>query len=437
MVRTVLGSLASGLRLLGGSRLALWIVFVLAHLVLGLIDLYSTSNPIGDVRFVYTFWVDEALSAHYWVGIDGPWVYPVLAILPMLAARAFGPDLYASTWLSMIMLLDAVALAVLTGWGRKARNLGAGWWWVGFVALLGPIALGRIDSVTVPIALIGVVIVARRPRVATALFTLAAWVKVWPAALVASLVISARKRFAVLAAAVATSAVVVVVPLVLGAGWNVLSFVGEQTGRGLQVEAPVSSIWLWRGVAGVPGVFVYYDRDILTFQVAGRGVDVASALMNPIMAAGVVVVVALAARALARGRRSVELFPMLSLGLVSALIVFNKVGSPQYIGWLAVPVVAAIVTGGAARATMRGPAVLVLLAAALTQVVYPYFYTDLVTLQPWMVVVVTARNLLLVGVYVAVLVELTALGRRAVAWRQPLTEHDRLEGAPGPKDPVL
>ena len=39
--------------------------------------------------------------------------------------------------------------------GPAARAVVVGWWWVGFLLLLGPIALGRIDSVTVPIAMVG------------------------------------------------------------------------------------------------------------------------------------------------------------------------------------------------------------------------------------------------------------------------------------------
>jgi hypothetical protein len=417
------------------SRLPLWAAFVVVHLVLGLVNLYSSSNPMGDVRFVYSFWVDQALSTQYWVGIDGPWVYPILAFLPMFAARIFGSEFYASTWLSLVMALDAVALATLTGWGRRSRNLAAGWWWVLFVALLGPIALSRLDSITVAVAIVGVLFVARRPRVASVLLTLAAWIKVWPAAIVASLVIASRHRGLVVASAASTSLVIVVIALAFGSGLNVFSFVTEQTGRGLQIEAPVSTIWLWRAFAGVPGTRVYYDHDILTYQVAGPGTDVASALMNPMMLAAVVLVVALAVRAVRRGRSAVELVPILSLALVAALVAFNKVGSPQYIGWFAVPVIAGLATGGIARASMRTPARLVLVIAALTQVVYPYFYVSLLALEPWMLVVLSARNLLVVALLGITVVELAALGRRG-AVSGGAAERVRLDGVPGPKDPV-
>ena len=50
-------------------------------------------------------------------------------------------------------------------------------------------------------------------------------------------------------------------------------FVADQTGRGLQLEAPVSTFYLWRAVARIPGSFIYYDHELLTFQVSGPEVD--------------------------------------------------------------------------------------------------------------------------------------------------------------------
>ena len=40
---------------------------------------------------------------------------------------------------------------------------------------------------------------------------------------------------------------------------------------------------------------------------------------------------------------TLAIFPPLALALVTAFIVFNKVGSPQYLTWIAVPLVAGLV----------------------------------------------------------------------------------------------
>jgi hypothetical protein len=394
------------------SHTLLWVVFVATHVWLASLNFSSPGYPLNDVTSVYKGWVEQAVYQHFWVGINGVWVYPIVAFVPMLAAAFFGFTLYGTTWLAIVLVLDSVALGVMTRWGRPRASLALGWWWVAFLLLLGPIALGRIDSITIPLALVAVLYAARRPRVAAILLTVGTWMKIWPVAVLAALVIAGRDRRKVITAALATSAAIVLVALGLGSGGHVISFVTEQTGRALQVEAPVSTIWLWQGFAGVRGVSVYFDERLLTFQVTGPGAAVAGALMNPLLALAVVVVVGLGVVALLRGAASNELLPPLALALVVTLIAFNKVGSPQYMTWLAVPVVLGLATHAAGLGgSFRTPALLVLVVAALTQVIYPFFYDAMLELNPVMLVVITARNLLLFVVLGWALLALRSLSR--------------------------
>lgn len=380
-------------RRIASSPLAVWGAFVLVHLALGLLNLYATGLPLGDVTIVYKFWMDQATAGGIWVGIDTVWVYPILALAPMIASTLFGPDYFGSTWLTMVMLLNAVAFGFLTGWGRSRVSLKPAWWWVGFLALLGPIALGRIDSITVPFALVGVLLLASRPGVAATLITVATWIKVWPAALVAAALIATRDRVKVLAAGVIGSAIILFGAVLLGAGTNVFSFITQQTGRGLQVESPVSTIWMWMAAAG--SAYVDYDNQILTFQVYGPGVDIAAMLMTPLLIIVVLAIATLGIVATRRGVAAVELFAPLALALTVALIAFNKVGSPQFVGWLAVPIIAGLVASAAGNGhRFRTPAVITLVIAGLTQVMYPYLYTLLLWVNPLMLIVLTARNVL-------------------------------------------
>ncbi|MCU1409515.1 MAG: hypothetical protein JWR04_222 [Rhodoglobus sp.] len=389
--RTALGVLLAVVR----SPATVWAAFVLVHLWLGLLNLYAPGLPLGDVTIVYKFWMDQATGADFWVGIDSVWVYPVVALVPMFAATLFGPDQYGSTWLTMVMLLDAVAFGFVTGWGRARERTAVAWWWVGFLLLLGPIALGRIDSVTVPLALVGVTLLATRPRAAAVILAIATWVKVWPAALVGAALIALKDRWRILAAVLVVSAVIVVAAVALGSGLNVFSFVTQQTGRGVQVESPVATLWLWQALAGVPGARVYYDNEILTYQVQGPGIEVAAALMTPLLGLVVVVVALLGIRANRAGASAGDLLPPLALALVTTLIAVNKVGSPQFIGWLAVPVVLGLATSAAGHGrSFRFPATLALVIAALTQLLYPYLYLELLYLNPLLLAVLTVRNIL-------------------------------------------
>lgn len=390
----------------------LWAAFVLVHLIVGAIAL-NVRSGIGDVETTYPVWIDDGVRTGQWVGIQLPWVYPLLALPPMLIADALGPTWIAPMWLSLVMLADAAAFAVLTGFARERRTALAAWWWLGFVLVLGPIALTRIDSFATPAALAGVLLLGSRPRVAGVLLAIGAWIKVWPAALVAAAIVAVRRRLDVLLGAAVLSAIVVAAGLIIGAGANLFSFVTAQSGRGLQIESPLATPWMWAAAADRHAVSVYYDRVILTFQVRGTGVLSTAALATPLLVLTVGAVLVLGVIAARRGASAAVLLPPMALGFTTALIVANKVGSPQYIGWLAVPVVLGLVLRATANGrSFAGPAVLTLVIAGLTQLIYPFGYDLLLGLQPAMLLVLTVRNALLIALFVWAIVLLVDRVRR-------------------------
>jgi len=379
-----------------GSAVSLWLAFAAVHLWLGYLNLYGPGLPMGDVTYVYLFWVERGVLGSEWVGIDTSWVYPLLALVPMLAAYIFGPDLFGTTWLTIVMMLNAVALVSIIGVEERARRAGIAWFWMLFLVLVGPIALGRIDAITVPVALVAVMLIADHPRWGGALLAVGAWIKVWPAGLLVAALIALRARSSVVVAGVGVSLGVITVGIALGGASALLSPITEQAGRGLQVEAPVSTVWLWAAAAGEWAARVYYDQGILTWQIFGDGSAQAAAAMTPLLALAVFIIVALGIVATRRGIDEVELFPVLALALVMALITVNKVGSPQFATWIAVPVILGLAWQRSGGLAFRVPAVLALVIAALTQVVYPVLYGSLLALDPRMLVVLSARNLLYV-----------------------------------------
>jgi hypothetical protein len=396
----------------------LTVAFLGVHLLLGLLaQADPQQQALGDITGVYRFWMDYWRDRGVLVGVDTTWVYPIGALVPMMAAYLLGDGPYVGLWLTLVTVLDAGALVLLA-----RRRFSLAWWWVGFTACLGPVALFRVDAVALPIAIAGVLLVVRRPGLASALLTAAAWVKVWPAALVAAMLAVGRRRALVLAGGAAVSAVVVGIALALGARANVFSFIGAQTGRGLQIEAPIATPWLLLAAGGAAGAVVYYDRAILTWQVRGDGTAVTADWMNLVLIAGVAAVLVLGILARRRGGDEAGVLALVSLGLVTALVALNKVGSPQYFTWFVAPVLLGLLVD--AR-RFRVPGVLLPVMAVCTQVLYPWNYTDLIRLAPPMLALLALRNLLELVLLGWVLVQLLMPGalRPAAARTLPHGRH--------------
>lgn len=388
-------------------RIALWTGFVLVHAWVATSGWLLPSQPMGDVYFVYEPWSNAALAGTGTVGVTEPWVYPQLALVPMLLAHLFAwVGGYTLGWALLMTACDAVVFLMLVGRGRSRSRRRAAWFWLAFAAMLGPVGMYRIDAVTVPLAIAGLLWLARRPVVAGALLAAAAWIKVWPAAIVAAAVIALRRRVAVIAGAAAVTVAIVVAVIVAGGAAHLLGFVTMQTGRGLQLEAPVSTLYLWGWALRLPGWWAFYDRIILTYQVTGPHVDPVIAAMTPLLVLVVAGIVLLGVVKARRGAPLRALLPPLVLALVLALIVCNKVGSPQFHDWLIPPLVLWLIVD-ARRA--RGFALAGLASAALTQLVYPLLYDGVLFGQILPVAVLTLRNALLVAMLVCVVVRLSRI----------------------------
>jgi len=388
----------------------LWVAFAAVNVWTAWLNFSAANQPLGDVNGIYWRWVSQVLSGQDIPGITAPWVYPVAALAPLLLAALPGMATYPQNWLIMIALLNALAFFFLVGgWRRPARRIWAAWWWIAFIVCLGPITLGRLDSATAPLAVLGLMFLLTRPRLAAVVLALATWIKVWPAALLLAAVALLHRRWTIVVSAALASAVIVVVTVLFGGGSHLLSFLTQQTSRGIQIESPLAMPFVWLGVLQVPGYGIYYAQDLLTFQVAGDGVEIASAASNVALAVAVLTVVALGWLRLRRGTSAARLLAPLSLALVMCLIVFNKVGSPQFMTWIIAPVILGLIVE---RARFVPVAIVALAMAALTQVFYPFFYDLILVLNPLMVVVMTVRNALEIAVLAMAVYLLAGAKRR-------------------------
>ena len=372
-------------------------------LVLGFLGLHAvflfallptilTGRVLGDLP-LYRTWAELGINNGVWQGIDTAWVYPIGAMLPIAFAGVAGPLLYQLLWFLLTAMLNAVAVGALTNWGRRRSGYKAAWYWLFASFLLSPVGLLRLEGITAPLVIAGLLLLARRPIIAAALLTLATWIKVWPAAVFLAVVTVSPRKVVVVLTGTALSAGVATVVWLLGGLQFLTGFVTEQTDRALQLEAPVTTPWVWLATLGDRSTVIYENYAIATREVTGPGTTVIASLMTPVMFTAIAAIFVLLLVARNRGGDAAQLVLLGALALVSAFIVFNKVGSPQYMLWL-VPVVAVGVTRGWRQ--WRVPAVTLLAISALTTLVFPIFYLPLIAGDLFALLVLTARNVLLV-----------------------------------------
>lgn len=392
---------------------SVWWGFAVVHLYfLGwMASFFLHGDTFSDTE-QYRQW---ALDGYNPVNLDGkisPWVYPVLAQLPIFLANIAGPSLYLLAWYLIITALNAVGLLFLTRGPRKVSGVAPAWWWLFFTVFMGYLSFARVEGITAPIVLIALLYAAQRPVVAGVLLSIATWIKVWPAAVLAPIVIASHKRIQVVLSGVAVTAVVTIGTWLSGGLPHILDFLLNQGERGMQLEATFSTPWVWLSVFNIAGSKMADNTAINSTEVYGPGASTAAFLMQPLLILAAVGAAILLVRALNRGAEREELFLEGALMMVTAFIVFNKVGSPQFIIWLA-PVIIAGLTHDWNR--WKVPAALLMGIAMTTFVIYPLFYTPLIHAHPVMAAILTIRNVLLVVLLWWSLKRTAELGRKTPA----------------------
>ena len=350
----------------------------------------------GDVSYF-----DQSLALLPERGLAGTLVeYPLPAVvavaLPWVVGEALGLEgSYTGLVMTAAAMTDLTFLALLARVGRRPAPVIA---WLLAVPLLGATAFARFDLLPGVLAGTALLLLGTHPRLAAAAAAVATAVKLWPALLLPSLVAGTRSRRDVVVV-VGVTGVVLAGATALVAGWDrVLSPLRYQGDRGLQVESvPATPVVV--GAWGDPERWPVHYAASKSYEITGPGVDLLLAV------SGVLTVGYVAALGVAwwwtwrlRDRLSAPSVVWVVLAAVTGFLVVGKVLSPQYLLWL-LPLAAAGLAVAWSRALLGWTAAL-LVAAALTQVVFPGFYEHLVMAGDRMRVpalALTARNTLLVA----------------------------------------
>jgi hypothetical protein len=221
--------------------------------------------------------------------------------------------------------------------------------------------------------------------------------KIWPIALLLPAIAASKHRLRIILATAITGAGLLLVGLMLGGNGSLFSFLSYQSNRGIQIESPIASWWIWSGELGLSNAGIYYDNLMMTFQVAGDGIPLISSLIGYAMFVALGITVWLSWRAAKAGAKFQAILPIASLTAALDLIVFNKVGSPQFATWLAVPIVLGMLYGSA---NWKFPMYSVIALGVATYLIYPIFYDYILDAQTWALAILLLRNLGYIGLLV-------------------------------------
>lgn len=351
------------------SVAGVWLGWVIARL--GLVALLIIKpQTLGDVDYYF--------AGVYGTNPTDMTEYPHAGVWPVhLLAMVTGEnaELFRLAFPAMCLLVDAVFLALLLRFGGT-RRFEAAWFWSAFGLAVGPVLVYRLDIFPGMLVAAFAALLTRHPRLAPALLAGAAAVKLWPAALAATLVGGWRSSatWVRLAVFFGTLTALSVITVLTSGVDRLLSPLQYQGDRGLQIESLVATPFM---VAAHfrPEAFPIDYAASKSFEIVGPGTDVAVVVVDAIMYGALLAAIAWAAFLFFTQRWHPRPAVAFALVLVLVLIVTNKVFSPQYTVWFG-PLIAVCLCLSASP-YVRKMAWLSVAIAVLSLLIFPLFYDQL------------------------------------------------------------
>ena len=370
---------------------ALLIVFVLTRAAgawLADHPLQYGRNVTGDVE-LYEFWAEGIVdggSPYTDVGVQ----YPP-GLLPFILAPETTGDLssYRTSLIGLMLLMDALGLIGLVLIATRHGSTLGPWIWVVAIPLIGPLAYLRLDFVPA-VATIWAIERASRGAWAGAgvWLGMGAAAKLFPFLLLPiSFICSPQRRRFIVGAIVVPA--LTALPFVLSPRGLIRNVLEYHAGRDVHIESTWGSLLL---IASKLGLDVSMRFSAESFNVAGSAsssVKIA-ALVSAVLAVGIAAW--FAARVLPRG--DVVGLTDLMFATIAMSVAMSTVFSPQFVLWVLAPGAAALCSS---NTSMRLPVLFLLPIAALTQWLYPFAYIHLLRMDAKGLLLLSIRNLLILG----------------------------------------
>lgn len=349
---------------------------------------------------IYQSWVPFLTSGSF-PADDPTWQYPP-GIAPLFLLAGWLPIDYRWAFTLLILIVDALLMAALlvAHARRPGRSWRGPWLWALAGLVVGSIMMVRFDVVPTLFAVLAVLLAAR-PAWSGASAALGFVTKVWPAFMLLVLPRRSLPR-GLLAFALSATVVLGVVALLTDGS---LSFLANQQARGLQVESVGALPYeLYTLVGGDVEFGLQYG----SIQVLMDGAETVG-LGLTVLGLGLL---GLLGWWRLSGRLEAARPGDVALAVMLVSVATSRVYSPQFNVWL-VGLAAVALLDRSSR--MRTVVALVIAVSLLTQVVYPWSATQLVTGEAVAIVAQALRILGLVAATALALREVLTAGRREPA----------------------
>ena len=327
----------------------------------------NTQDFLPDVR-LYATWTILLADRQFPVG-DAYWQYPPGAGVLFYLTHFLGPD-PVNGFVALAIAADLGLLVMLLVVGHRRHDVGstnAAWLWVIGGLAVGPIMMARFDIFPTVFAA-AAVLAAARPWRSGVWAGIGALLKVWPILMLAT--VSRRQLPKAALSAIVTIGVGLAAINVWATGG--FSFLGQQGGRGLQIESVGSIGYVISGMLGKPvdivlryGAFEFQEpqaeRIGLLITVIGLALFCAIGILR-------------------LSGRLEQLTPGdIGLTLILIAVATSRVYSPQYDVWVMGMAATCLVD----RRTRMIPVVWTVVAlCALTSLIFPWLYGSLLHLYP-------------------------------------------------------
>ncbi|MHA3703670.1 glycosyltransferase 87 family protein [Jatrophihabitans sp. YIM 134969] len=393
-------------RLDPADRRSPWWTWLVTRAFMLLVVGFAQQNVVGDVTYY-----GRSLYAMFRHGLPlretlQEYPLPVFGVLlPQFLAGGLNPLAFAVLFFLSMLAVDALFFRHLLRTRAALRpeqvgTAGAIGFWIWFVPLMGPIAYFRFDLVPAVLAGAAVISVVTRPARSGWMTAAGAGLKLWPAALLPSFLVRREGRRRAFLGFLAGGVVVLGVSVLVGGFARLVSPLQWQSDRGLQIES-IFALPLVVARVFSPDTWTVKVSPYKAWEVFGGGAH--ALVLASTVATGLTVVwlVWTWARAFRLREVPIELVGWLVFATVAVMTVVNKTLSPQYLIWLGGPL-AAMMLSRRPDPALRRVAVLLLVIAGLTQLIFPLAYTWLLGDSPWQLPIATlllvVRNVLLVVV---------------------------------------